>query len=121
MLDNRIIVKNDEDQSIPIQNDSAIYIVGTYTIRYAAGQETIRLSGIVQASAEDNLVCNAITGEINSTEPTEFDAEAYGKTDAYKDYPYFYYNGEWYYSLSRYTVGTGYSRITSKKCVAVQS
>lgn len=120
MLDNRIIVKNAEDQSIPIKNDSAIYIVGTYSMRYAAGQEVIRLSGTVQASAEEQLVCNAMTGEIKSTAPAEFDAEEYGRTDAYKDYPYFYYNGEWYYVLSRYIVGTGYTRMTSKKCIAVQ-
>ena len=120
MTDNRIIVKNTDDQSISIQNDAAIYIGGNYSMRYAAGQEVIRLSGVVQASAEEQLVCNAMTGEISSTAPAEFEAEAYGKTDAYKDYPYFYYNGDWYYSLSRYTVGTGYSRITAKKCVAVQ-
>jgi hypothetical protein len=121
MLDNRIIVKNAEDQSIPIQNDAAIYIVvGTYSMRYAAGQETIRLSGTIQASAEEHFSCNPITGELSSTEPAEFEAEAYGRTDAYKDYPYFYYNGEWYYTLSRYIVGTGYSRMTAKKCVAVQ-
>ena len=120
MLDNRIIIKNAEDQSIPIRNDSAIYLVGTYSMRYAAGQEVIRLSGVVQASAEEQLVCNAMTGEISSTAPAEFDAEAYGRTDAYKNYPYFYYNGGWYYALSRYTVGTGYSRITAKKCIAVE-
>lgn len=120
MLDNRITVKNIADQSIPIKNDSAIYLVGTYSMRYAAGQEVIRLSGTVQASAEEQLVCNAMTGEIKSTAPAEFEAEAYGRTDAYKDYPYFYYNGEWYYVLSRYIVGTGYTRMTSKKCIAVQ-
>jgi hypothetical protein len=120
MIDNRIIVKNADDQSIPIQNDCDIYIVGSYTMRYAAGQETIRLSGAIQASAEERFSCNPITGELSSTEPAEFDAEAYGRTDAYKDYPYFYHNGEWYYTLSRYIVGTGYSRMTAKKCVAVQ-
>jgi hypothetical protein len=120
MADNRIIVKNTDDQSISVQNDAAIYIVGNYSMRYAAGQEVIRLSGTVQASAEEQLVCNAMTGEIGTTAPTEFDAEAYGRTDAYKEYPYFYYNGEWYYVLSRYIVGTGYTRMTSKKCIAVQ-
>ena len=120
MLDNRIIVKNADDQNIQIKNDSDIYIVGTYTMRYAAGQEVIRLSGAVQASAEEQLVCNPITGEISTAAPTEFDAEEYGRTDAYKDYPYFYHNGEWYYVLSRYIVGTGYTRMTSKKCIAVQ-
>ena len=120
MLDNRIIVKNADDQSIPVQNDCPIYIVGTYTMRYAAGQETIRLDGTVQASAEEHFACDQITGEIGTTEPTEFNAEAYGKTDAYKTHPYFYYSGSWYYALSRYTVGTGYSRITAKKCIAVQ-
>lgn len=120
MLDNRIIVRNADDQSISIQNDAAIYLAGSYSMRYAAGQEVIRLSGTVQASAEEQLVCNPFTGEINSTAPAEFDAEAYGRTDAYKDYPYFYYDGDWYYVLSRYIVGTGYTRMTSKKCVAVQ-
>jgi hypothetical protein len=120
MLDNRIIVKNADDQSIPIQNDCAIYLVGTYSMRYAAGQEVIRLSGTVQVSAEEQLVCNPITGEISTTAPAEFDAEAYGRTDAYKDFPYFYHNGDWYYVLSRYIVGTGYTRMTSKKCIAVQ-
>ena len=120
MLDNRIIVKNAEDQSIPIQNDCPIYIVGTYSMRYAAGQEVIRLSGAVQASAEEHFACDPFTGEIHSTEPAEFDAEEYGRTDAYKDYPYFYHNGDWYYVLSRYIVGTGYTRMTSKKCIAVQ-
>jgi hypothetical protein len=120
MLDNRITVKNADDQSIPIHNDSAIFLVGTYTMRYAAGQEVIRLSGMVQVSAEDTFACDPFTGGISSTAPAEFDAEAYGRTDAYKDYPYFYYNGEWYYVLSRYIVGTGYTRMTSKKCIAVQ-
>ena len=120
MLDNRIIVKNAEDQSIPIQNDCPMYIVGTYSMRYDAGQSVIRLSGIVQVSAEDTFACDPFTGEISSTAPAEFDAEEYGRTDAYKDYPYFYYNGEWYYVLSRYIVGTGYTRMTSKKCIAVQ-
>lgn len=120
MLDNRIIVKNADDQSISIQNDCAIYLVGTYSMRYAAGQEVIRLSGMVQACADEQLVCNTMTGEIGATEYAEFDAEEYGRTDAYKDYPYFYHNGEWYYVLSRYIVGTGYTRMTSKKCVAVQ-
>lgn len=120
MLDNRIIVKNADDQRIPIQNDAAIYLVGSYSMRYAAGQEVIRLSGTVQASAEAQLGCNPFTGEISSTAPAEFDAEAYGRTDAYKDYPYFYYDGDWYYVLSRYIVGAGYTRMTSKKCVAVQ-
>ena len=120
MLDNRIIVKNADDQSITIKNDSPIYIVGTYTMRYAAGQQVIRLEGAIQASAEAQLVCNPITGEISTTEPVEFDAEEYGRTSAYKDYPYFYYKGDWYYVLSRYIVGTGYTRMTSKKCIAVQ-
>lgn len=120
MLDNRITVKNAEDQSISIQNDSPIYMVGTYSMRYVAGQEVIRLSGTVQASTDDQLVCDPFTGEISSTAPAEFDAEEYGRTDAYKDYPYFYHNGDWYYVLSRYIVGTGYTRMTSKKCVAVQ-
>ncbi len=120
MLDNRIIVKNADDQSIPIQNDAAIYLVGSYSMRYAAGQEVIRLSGTIQASAEEHIVCNPFTGEISFAEPVEFDAEAYGRTDAYKDYPYFLHNGEYYYVLSRYIVGTGYTRMTSKKCIAVQ-
>lgn len=120
MLDNCITVKNAETQSIPIRNDSAVYLVGAYSMRYAAGQEVIRLSGTVQTSAEAQLVCNPFTGEISTTAPAEFDAEAYGRTDAYKDFPYFYYNGEWYYVLSRYIVGTGYTRMTSKKCIAVQ-
>ena len=120
MLDNRITVKNADDQSVAVQNDTAIYLVGTYSMRYAAGQEVIRLSGAVQASAEAQLVCNAFTGEISSTAPAEFDAEEYGRTDTYKDYPYFYHNGDWYYVLSRYIVGTGYTRMTSKKCIAVQ-
>jgi hypothetical protein len=120
MIDNRIIVKNTDDQSIPIQNDAAVYLVGSYSMRYAAGQEVVRLSGTIQASAEEQLVCNPFTGEISSTAPAEFDAEAYGRTDAYKDYPYYYWNGEWYYVLSRYIVGTGYTRMTSKKCIAVQ-
>jgi hypothetical protein len=120
MLDNRIIVKNADDQSISIQNDSAIYLVGTYSMRYAAGQEVIRLSGAVQASAEEKIACNPFTGEISATEIVEFDAEEYGRTDAYKDYPYFYHNGDWYYVLSRYIVGTGYTRMTSKKCIATQ-
>lgn len=120
MLDNRIVVTNAADQSIPIKNDVPIYMVGSYSMRYAAGQEVIRLSGTIQASAEEQLVCNPFTGEINSTAPAEFDAEAYGRTDAYKDYPYFYHDGSWYYVLSRYIVGTGYTRMTSKKCIAVQ-
>lgn len=120
MLDNRIIVKNADDQSIPVQNDCPIYIVGTYSLRYAAGQQVIRLEGTVQASAEEQLVCNAMTGEISTTATAEFDAEEYGRTDAYKEYPYFYHNGDWYYVLSRYIVGTGYTRMTSKKCIAVQ-
>ena len=120
MINNRIIIKNADDQSIPIQNDCPIYMVGAYSMRYAAGQQVIRLSGTIQTSAEDQLVCNAFTGEIKSTSPVEFDAEAYGRTDAYKDYPYFYYDGDWYYVLSRYIVGTGYTRMTSKKCIAVQ-
>ncbi len=120
MLDNRIIVKNADDQRITIQNDAAIYMVGSYSMRYAAGQQVIRLEGTVQASAEEQLVCNPFTGEISTTAPAAFDAEAYGRTDAYKDYPYFYHNGEWYYVLSRYIVGTGYTRMTSKKCIAVQ-
>lgn len=120
MSDNCIIIKNADEQSIAIQNDAAIYMVGTYSLRYAAGQETIRLSGTIQTSAEEHFACDAITGEIGTTAPAEFDAEAYGRTDAYKDYPYFYYNGEWYYALSRYIVGTGYSRITAKRCVAVE-
>jgi hypothetical protein len=120
MLDNRIIVKNAEQQSISVKNDCPIYLVGTYSMRYAAGQEVIRLSGTVQTSADEHVVCNAMTGEISFAEPVEFDAEEYGRTDAYKDYPYFYHNGEYYYVLSRYIVGTGYTRMTSKKCVAVQ-
>ena len=120
MLDNRIIVKNAEDQSIPIQNDAAIYLVGSYSMRYAAGQQVIRLEGAIQASAEEHIVCNAMTGEISFAEPVEFDAEEYGRTDAYKNYPYFYHNGEYYYVLSRYIVGTGYTRMTSKKCIAVK-
>lgn len=120
MSENRIIVKNEADQSIPVQNDFPIYMVGTYSMRYAAGQQVIRLSGTVQTSAEEQLVCNAMTGEISTAEPVEFEAEAYGRTDAYKDYPYFYHNGDWYYVISRYIVGTGYTRMTSKKCVAVQ-
>lgn len=120
MIDNQIIIKNADDQSIPVLNDSPIYIVGTYSMRYAAGQQVIRLEGTVQASAEAQLVCNSMTGEISSTAPTEFEAEAYGRTDAYKDFPYFYHDGEWFYVLSRYIVGTGYTRMTSKKCIAVQ-
>lgn len=121
MLDNRITIKNVDDQRIPVQNDCPIYlVVGTYSMRYAAGQEVIRLSGTVQASTEEHFACDPITGEIGSTAPAEFDAEAYGRTDAYKDYPYFYYDGGWYYVLSRYIVGTGYTRMTSKKCIAVQ-
>lgn len=120
MLDNRIIVKNADDQSISIKNDFNIYMVGTYSMRYAAGQEVIRLSGAVQVCTDEHIACDPFTGEISAAEHAEFDAEEYGRTDAYKDYPYFYYNGEWYYVLSRYIVGTGYTRMTSKKCIAVQ-
>lgn len=120
MLDNRIIVKNTEDQSIPVKNDSPIYIYGTYSMRYAAGQQTLRLSGTIQACTDDNIVCDPFTGAISAAAQSEFDAEAYGKENAYKDYPYFYWEDGWYYALSRYSVGTGYSRITAKKCIAVQ-
>lgn len=119
MTDNHIIVKNADAQSIPVRNDSPVYIVGRYSMRYAAGQQVIRLEGMVQTCAEDKLKCDPVTGAISFAETAEFDAEEYGRTDAYKDFPYFVYKGECYYVLSRYIVGTGYTRMTSKKCIAV--